>query len=772
MRTRDSEGHAGVTPFRDLRLSGRLLLGGGRRDAARGVAMTLGVAMAVFAALISTAAPRAQHAAQDVLISRAPVWGEQTAGTGGLQLSTTDAAVGTRPWTRVSVSGVEAGSPLPPGVSAWPALGSSLVSPALRRIATSDRDIAGMLGTLAPGAIGSDGLTDPDELMSYTVTSGSTVTSASSASSVPSGNGDGTAAAGGGATHVVTGFGNATMVDRSGSSRWLMIEIALLVLTPALLFLLTALRLSLASRSRRTFALGLIGMSPRRTAALYAREVSVIALAGFLVGAGVYQGVQSEIGRSRVLGVGWWPAQARLGWPLFVLAGLLTLAVVRGVATSAMRAAASRSRSQSAGSAGSAGSTHRWIGAAAGAVALLAVGFLATVVVTGAARPSTAYASGSSSLVIAVTVAAALLSVVNGTPGLIARAAEAVAPRFPGAVGLGLRGAAHRVVDGKRLISVVAATVVLSGIGAAFVHALLLGAEGDPTRAEISLDVADVKHVEHWSRALPDGQFIVETTLQGHAVTIGDCPAVTQNAFRFYEHPGACTDVVQRSDAGAIFGSGGAAVESLTVGRTTVAVPRAPLTADMPWDLKFPLHDAPWLDELSQGQITYQVSRTDGSYQRVLGALGASFPGVAVNAGIKDPDRYSVYRQQVGTVRAGIVLGMLLSVFSFILAALEGRWHRARSVVALAAIGAPTRALRAANMVEFAFPLLVAILPAAAVAVLGGWSILSFWGTRTMFSAQVPLWTTTGSVVSVVCGAATGWLTGKGAFRRDALADS
>ena len=276
-----------------------------------------------------------------------------------------------------------------------------------------------------------------------------------------------------------------------------------------------------------------------------------------------------------------------------------------------------------------------------------------------------------------------------------------------------------------------ACAVMLAGLSAAFVVSLHRGAFGDPTNAKISFDLSQASSgYGHWVAKLPDAPFTIDTALRGakgaYAVVVGDCRAVEREAAVVFSTPGHCTSAIQRGGGGI----GGGTVKSLSVAGRTIDIPPTGLTPRVTWDLKFPLREAPWITMVHSGQVTYWVSRNDGSYQAVLAQLVHRFPGLTIEAGLKDPQQYAAYRQQIGTIRAAATLGVWLSVCAFLLAALESRWDRARSVSALAALGTKGRVLRIANLVEFAFPVLVAAIPSAAVAVLGGWAVLSFPGKQ------------------------------------------
>lgn len=736
----------------DARLAFRLVRGAGRRDITRLIAMTVGVAFAIFSALVGIAAPRVVSAAGDVQASRTPVWSATPTRSVGLRMQTSNATLGDEPWTRVTVSGTGPTSPLPPGVFSWPTPGLTVVSPALRHLAVNDKRVAGEIGPMAPGAIGRDGLTGPDELFSYAVTS-------TTISGVRSPGHDRRQS-------VITSFGNAAGVDSGGSTFLLAIEITILVLTPAILFLVTSLRLSAVSRARRSFSLGLVGMSPTRTARLYAWEMTLVAIVGFVLGAGAYEVLEGWIGTSGLLGIRWWPEQGRLGWVSLAIACVLAVALVRVVARRSMRAAATRSRSQ--GTQLPARLTA-WL---AFLVGVPATGFLVAVNVRGLMHPSQAWATDGFAAAIAVAVVASVAAVVLGVPRLVASLGHMAANRANPAFALGLRGAALRIASGRRLIGFVACAIMLAGLSSAFISSLQRSAFGDPAEATITVDLAGLRASRDWVAELPKFPYTVDTSLHGdggtYSVVIGDCRAVEREAAVVFDQPGQCTDHVQRASGGI----GGAGARSISVPGHSVQIPPTQLDTGFTWDVKFPLGRAPWLTDLTAGSVTFWVSRKDDSYQTVLAQLAQRFPNLQVDAGLKDAPRYGVYRQQVGTVRAAATLGIWLSVCSFLLTALEGRWERARSVAALAALGTPARVLRTANAVEFTFPIIVAVVPASAIGILGGWSVLSFWGTVDMFSGQIPTWTLVGFVASVLIAAVTGWATGNAVFQREALADT
>jgi hypothetical protein len=654
------------------------------------------------------------------------------------------------------VSGAGPGTPRPPGISAWPIPGTSTVSPAFAELLRHDTKLANSIGPVTTNLIGSSGLISPDELMSYTVSK----TPAQAQAHEP-----GQSSANG---SQVIGFGRAGSDSSSSSPLLLILEIVLLVLTPAALFLATVLRLSAVSRTRRSVALSLAGMSPTHAARLYSREMAVVAVAGYAIGASAFAALQGRLGASGVLGIRWWPHQGQVGALTVALTGIVALAVVMKVARKSMTAAIVQSRATRDST------SSKWPVWVAFLVGLPACGFIVAVTVMGLLRPSNVWASDRLTLLILGAIVASVVAVILGSVQLIRAIAEPLASRCPATLSLGLRGASHRLPSSRRLIAFVACAVMLAGISTAFVESLRRAAVGDPEEATISFSVADVSQHRGWISQLPRGPFAVEATLPGtggtYDVVVGDCPAVTSLDTVVFPNPGPCIDSVQRAAFGLVDGE---TAQAISIGTHSVKVPAtAPRAEHVSWNLKFPLADAPWLSDVTDGSVTYYVARNDPQYQSILIGLATQFPELQVQAGLKNPDQYAEYRKQVGTVKAAVMLGILLSICSFLVTALENRWARSRSVAMLAAIGAGRNDLRAANLVEFAFPVLVAIVPAAAVGILGGWAVVSINGSDNMFSPRVAETVTVGSAVCLVLALAVGWVTGGATFQREAVADT
>ena len=276
-------GHEGVGMRADLRLAWRFLRSGDRRAVIRTASTALGVALGVLACLAALAIPRALDAADARNAARTP-FGDRTGA--GLHYSSSVELLDGRPWTKVMVSGVTGSSPRPPGVSAWPATGRTMVSPGLARALAARSDGGLLVRNVILERIGAQGLRSPDEYLSYTMT-----------------------ADGGGSDVAIAAFGDPRARGQTVSAVMLA-ELLFVVGLPSVVFLATVLRLSFLSRRERSAALLRIGVSPRRAARMFAVEMAMVSGVGAVVGVGCYLVIEPWLGSSGVLGLAWFHATA------------------------------------------------------------------------------------------------------------------------------------------------------------------------------------------------------------------------------------------------------------------------------------------------------------------------------------------------------------------------------------------------------------------------------------------------------------------------------
>jgi hypothetical protein len=281
-----------------IRLGLRLAFSGGREAIVRlailAVAVGLGVGL-LLTALAGINAVNAQNLRHAWLwtgsvqepAGPAPA-GPGQAGTDRLWWSTSGDDFGGRLIVRVDVAATGPTAPVPPGLPRDPAPGQYYASPALAsllRSRPSDELAARYPGRLA-GTIGRAALPSPDSL--YIIIGRSpaqlahrpnTVAVTTIATAFPSGQ-----------IENPKGLATAPADEGVGASGVDLIfsVVALALLTPVLLFIATATRLSAARREQRFAAMRLVGARPRQISVIAAVESTVAALAGVAAGFGLF----------------------------------------------------------------------------------------------------------------------------------------------------------------------------------------------------------------------------------------------------------------------------------------------------------------------------------------------------------------------------------------------------------------------------------------------------------------------------------------------------
>lgn len=311
--------------FADLALGLRLAVGGGRVSGSTLLRLgmtTVGIAIAV-AVLLPAAS------VGNVLSER----DERAAATEAI----TDPRPGVDPLLR-ALQNVEyrgkfvhtdwlaasgSNSPVPPGLDRIPEPGETIVSPAVAELMAGP-DGAGMRarvpGTVV-GTIGKAGVVDAGDLIVY---HGSTVEQLSAVES--------------GAQRVY-GFGVETEgFALEATVLLLVVPVAAVLLLPLLIFVTTASRMGAAQRDRRLAALRLIGVEASRIRRIAAAESLLGALAGLLVGGGLFLLVlRPLIGDTELLGLRLFAEDFVPSLPLLVLIVLLVPGLAVGAAIFGLR---------------------------------------------------------------------------------------------------------------------------------------------------------------------------------------------------------------------------------------------------------------------------------------------------------------------------------------------------------------------------------------------------------------------------------------------------
>ncbi|HTT54310.1 MAG TPA: ABC transporter permease [Streptosporangiaceae bacterium] len=277
-----------------IRLGLRLTLSGGREALARlvilAVAVGLGVGLLLTAlsAINAVNAQNARHAWLWTGNVQEPA-GHAPAGPDPLWWSTSGDEFAGRLVVRVDVAATGPTSPVPPGIPRDPAPGQYYASPALASLlrATPADELADRYPGRLAGTIGDAALPSPDSLyiiIGHTAahlarTPGTTAVT-TIATALPGRDG-GRNPKGLQVPPPDEGVG-ASGVDLIFS------VVALALLTPVLIFIATATRLSATRREQRFAAMRLVGARPRQISVIAAVESTVAATAGVAAGFGLF----------------------------------------------------------------------------------------------------------------------------------------------------------------------------------------------------------------------------------------------------------------------------------------------------------------------------------------------------------------------------------------------------------------------------------------------------------------------------------------------------
>jgi FtsX-like permease family len=272
----------------------RLAVSGGREAVVRlvivAVAVGLGVGL-LLTALSATSAVEVQNARHAWLwTGTASVSaGHAPAGTDPLWWAISGDEFGGQQIVRVDVAATGPTSPVPPGIPRDPAPGQYYASPALASLlrGTPADELADRYPGRLAGPIGDAALPSPDSL--YIIVGRTAAQMARTPGTVKV-TGIATALPGFGGARNPKGL-NITPPQQgvgAGGVDLILSVVALALLTPLLIFIGTATRLSAARREQRFAAMRLVGARPRQVSVIAAVESTVAAAAGVVAGFGLF----------------------------------------------------------------------------------------------------------------------------------------------------------------------------------------------------------------------------------------------------------------------------------------------------------------------------------------------------------------------------------------------------------------------------------------------------------------------------------------------------
>ncbi|GAB94541.1 hypothetical protein KILIM_005_01580 [Kineosphaera limosa NBRC 100340] len=736
----------------------RLLWRGDRRGRTGTLLTVVGVAVAVFCALLVTAVPRALEAADSRLVARTPV-GQP--GTHGMRITSSIELFEGRAWTRMYVAGPGVADPRPPGLDAWPAAGQTLLSPELARTLAGRSDAGRLTGPLAPGVVGDAGLTAPGELLSYEVYAGPA-----------------------GSDIVVTGFGD-PRARGSILSVPLVVQLVVVVALPLVLFLLVVMRLSLRWRAQRSAALHLIGVGPRRGARLFAVEMGVVSAIGATSGVVAYAAFQPVIAGSGVLGLAWFPADAQLPW----WAAILVVVVFTCLATRLAHLVMSGGVSDAWRDA----SPRRWRTAVgltlfvpAATVAIACVAWAAASDVEPRVLPEGGYIPTVLACLLVGALGLALL-----LPGAIAGVAGWVA-RLPCSPGtrLGARLAGAHAVAMSPMAAAMALIVLLAGASEAVLKGMYVDGVGDLSRVSVQVDLnelapetrlalldlpahARVVYVIGDSASPSIGPGLPMTVENGPWITVATCPDVQAHMVGM---PGieGCTGRPQQfaMDYDTTIQPAGTPIIVRLHDGTRVTVPTPAERYEAPGNgVLLPPQDAPWVAHASSAFVVFQTSALDGSYENLVAGIHAVAPRSLPHTAYASPEALTQHLQYSAVFRAGIGMAAILTALAAALIMLDLRWRTRGTRAAQQALGIPRRALRHTALSQVGVPTMTALALAVPFTLGVSWFYTGYWGPSYLLSGTVGRAVALTAVLAAVTAAGGAMVLTHGKFTVDDLAE-
>lgn len=776
-----------------LRIALRVARGGGVAGAIRLSLMSVGIAVGVAAALFVVMVPLVLNEQARLDTARAvdrsyegdehALLARQALGSwGGHRL------------TRVFVAEVTPDTPLPPGIERLPAGGEVVLSPAAARLRAEERAFAQLVPGNVAGEIGPAGLLGPDELYAYI--------GVRDPGLVPT-------------LSPVRGWGGAGRADAETADRFASVpaQLAVLVLAPALIYLVICARLSSATRRTRYAALRLIGMRRRAVLRIAAYESAFAGIVGAVLGIGLYTAANGMIGPSGLLGFTWYPAASAIG-----PAGAAVVVLAVGFAGAMLGRAGTRrvlSRPLEARTDLAERPARWWL-----AIPLvLGLGLLVTPLL----RPwSAAVTSSEVGLILAGCVLTGTGVLLALRPLLVGGARLLAMDRLPAPVRLAARRIEHEPAGVIRVLAGLVALVLVAGIGAAVVeqtrHAAGAGGGDELVRidaGEIPVGVRDEVFAlparSRWSvqpsvleqpavgegsggsgegfgasggaaQDGPDGPGVVESDpsdpesldtyvrTRGVDLVVATCAQVTELTGAA---PPGCRNgrryrVVDPAGSGPELPPGyplryhGPGDEEFTVAapsrewRLPAGIPGGPGFGGGPTLLVIGTEspvgwssDALYFFRLDPGIVALDRFATE---------LAALTPAAMVHGG-PNIAMLEQYRTHRSTIRSGVAVGFLLGVLAFLIAAVDRALERRRQVAALVVLGARRRTVRVVQALTLLTPLALSLAAAALVAHLAGNALLRLDTEQEGWFAG----TLTGSVPYVAGGlllaAAVSWIT-------------
>jgi len=318
----------------------RLVASGGREAITRLVILTIAVGLGVGLLLTALAATNAVSAwnSRNAWFYTGSAWAPAGTATGVAPLwwhPSADIFDGQQ-FNRFDVAATGTSSPVPPGIPHDPGPGQYYASPALAALlrSTPANQLADRYPGHLAGTIGDAGLPSPNSLvlivgrtpaqLAHTPDSVQVTSIATTVPGNPGGN-ERTEVNRGGLTYLPPEGG-----APASASDIILAVVALAILTPVLLFIVTATRLSAARREQRFAAMRLAGATRKQVSLIAATESTMAGLLGVAAGFGIFFLLRAPVAGIPFIGAPFFPSDLSLSLPdiLVVAIGVPAAAAV------------------------------------------------------------------------------------------------------------------------------------------------------------------------------------------------------------------------------------------------------------------------------------------------------------------------------------------------------------------------------------------------------------------------------------------------------------
>lgn len=716
-----------------LRLVARLLRGGGTAGLVRMTLMVCGIALGVAAGMLVAVMPGVLHGRAAVMNARTPRPAPQGTTPSFVFSLSTDVWDGKR-LGRVFVADVRPETALPPGVRRLPGPHEVVASPALARRLSSDTALAALVPGRVIGTIDDAGLIGPNEFFAYI----------------------GMPPEGIAQPHAAAGFGSRDTLTLARQQTGLPESLALLVLPPVVVYLIVCARLAAATRVRRYAALRLLGMRRTTTLRIAFAESALSGAVGGVLGIGLFHAVHPVLAAG-ALGFSWFPQSVGLGTGLVVtvvvvvtlVAGLVGAAGVRRSLRQPLSARVDTTERKA----------HPWLLAPLAfglGITLYLLVFTPHPVAEGdrMSMPGTVVWVAIGGIVLMV------LGVLTGLSPIVASIARAMTrPAFPFAIRMAGARLAAQPAATLRLLLGLALLVLVAGVSSGVLHDMELRSTPTETNYSVQVDGANVANgrlrqrifdlparfkwnVQNSVVALAPGSqsdgIVGQARMAGYHLITMSCESLRDlvrrplsecRAGELYRMTGASmvgTPYEIPPGTEFVFNRGDGSTQTVVVPRERIVVPD---------DVPFPIHaygalylaqDGPAYQWTRDSLTSFLVAPDPAKLSAFKTAVARISPSTQVRVWGEDLDLIELARNQKGVISFGVVMGLLIAILAFGVAAIDNTVERRRDAAVLMAMGMRKRTLRAVQITQLLTALTTVLVASVVAGYLAGNLALRF----------------------------------------------